>query len=193
MDGGLCHFFPHPGLSLPKRWKDLMQYQLLILRTYRDFSSSVWLVYDQAFSEHAAASRLTDWSSTNVQLFNFHSAGSSARGTPLVTSNDSPEPPGSSSSVIHWKSWNKERCTASFAATLTGAVCAISCPNQSVKARSDESKRHSALQVPQGRAFGLRLPLVYPFSSCLSWTRGRSLCLISVIVIKLTFLVLSEL
>ena len=85
------------------------------------------------------------------------------------------------------------RCTASFAATLTGAVCAISCPNQSVKARSDESKRHSALQVPQGRAFGLRLPLVYPFSSCLPWTRGRSLCLISVIVIKLTFLVLSEL
>ena len=176
-----------------------MQYQLLILRTYRDFSGRVWLVYDQAFSEHAAASRLTDWSSTNVQLFNFHSAGSSARGTPLVTSNDLPEPPGSSSSVIHWKSWNEGRCTASFATTLTGAVCAQVFTGQS-PALTSQSKRAvmspnviAALQVPQGRPFGLRLPLVYPFSSCLPWTRGRSLCLISVIVIRLTFLVLSDL
>ena len=135
----------------PNRWKDLMQYQLLILRTYCHFSGRVWLAYDQAFREHAAASRLTDWSSMNVQLFNFHSAGSSARGTPLVTSNDLPEPPGSSSSVIHCKSWNKGHCTAPFASCRYSHQCsvcsgvhrAISCPNQSVKPCSDESKRRS--------------------------------------------------
>ena len=33
----LVNHFPH-------RWKDLMQYQLLILRTYRHFSGRVWLV-----------------------------------------------------------------------------------------------------------------------------------------------------
>ena len=79
--------------SFPHRWKDLMQYQLLILRTYRHFSGRVWLAYDQAFREHAAATRLTDWSSMNVQLFNFHAAGSSVRGSLLPTSNESPEPP----------------------------------------------------------------------------------------------------
>ena len=133
----------------PNRWKDLMQYQLLILRTYRHFSGRVWLAYDQAFREHAAASRFTDWSSMNVQLFNFHSAGSSARGTSLVSSNESPEPPGSSSSVIHCKSWNKGRCTAPFAfcpyshrcSVCSGFHRAISCPNQSAKERSDESSR----------------------------------------------------
>ena len=135
----------------PNRWKDLMQYQLLILKTYRHFSGRVWLAYDQAFREHAAASRLTDWSSMNVQLFNFHSAASSAHGTSLVSSNDSPEPPGSSSSAIHCKSWNKGRCTAPFAfcryshrcSVCSGVHRAISCPNQSAKERSDGSKRRS--------------------------------------------------
>ena len=54
-------YFPHCG-------KDLLQYKLLTLRTYRQFSGRVWLSYDQAFREHAAAIRLTDWSSMNVQL-----------------------------------------------------------------------------------------------------------------------------
>lgn len=44
----------------PHRWKDLLQYQLLVLRTFRHFSGKVWLAYDQAFREHAAAIRLTD-------------------------------------------------------------------------------------------------------------------------------------
>ena len=135
----------------PNRWKDLMQYQLLILRTYRHFSGRVWPTYDQAFREHAAASRLADWSLMNVQLFNFHSASSSARSTSLVSSNDSPEPPGSSSSVIYCKSWNKERCTAPFAfcryshrcSVCSGVHRSISCPNQSAKERSHESKRRS--------------------------------------------------
>ena len=56
------------------RWKDLMQYQLLILRTHRQFAGRVGLGYVRAFHEHAAASNLTDWSAINVQLFNFHAA-----------------------------------------------------------------------------------------------------------------------
>ena len=61
------------------RWKDLTQYKLLILQTHH-FSGKVWLNYDRAFREHAAATKLTDWSCMNVQLFNFHAAGSSTRG-----------------------------------------------------------------------------------------------------------------
>ena len=51
-----------------------MQYQLLILRTHHQFAGRVWLGYVRAFREHAAASNLTDWSTINVQLFNFHAA-----------------------------------------------------------------------------------------------------------------------
>ena len=64
----LASHFPH-------RWKDLMNYQLLILRTQRHFTGRVWFAYDHAFREHVAATNLTDWSSINVQLFNFHAAG----------------------------------------------------------------------------------------------------------------------
>ena len=73
-------FFPH-------RSRDLLQYKLLIQRTYRQFSGKVWLAYDRAFREHAAAANVVDWSSINVQLFNFHAAGASARG-PNVSSPD---------------------------------------------------------------------------------------------------------
>ena len=85
----LASFFPH-------RWKDLTLYKLLILHTHRHFNGRVWFSYDQAFREHAAASKLTDWSVMDAQLFNFHAAGSSARGRP----SDSLEPVGSSSSRI---------------------------------------------------------------------------------------------
>ena len=44
----------------PHRWQDLTQYKLLILRTYRQFNGRVWLAYDQAFREHAAAVNLTN-------------------------------------------------------------------------------------------------------------------------------------
>ena len=49
----LLSYFPH-------RWKDLLQYQLLILRTFRQFSGWVWLSYHPAFRENAAATNLTD-------------------------------------------------------------------------------------------------------------------------------------
>ena len=62
---------------LPHRWRDLPAYKLLILLTNRQFAGRVWLRYDQAFREHTAAMKLIDWSSTNVQLCNFHAAGAS--------------------------------------------------------------------------------------------------------------------
>ena len=39
-------------------WKDLLLYQLLILRTYGQFTGRVWLAYDQAFCKRAAATNL---------------------------------------------------------------------------------------------------------------------------------------
>ena len=62
----------------PYRWKDLLQYQLFILRTYCQFSGRVWLSYDRAFRENATATNLIDWSQLNSTLFSFHSAGWSA-------------------------------------------------------------------------------------------------------------------
>ena len=58
----LLSYFPH-------RWKDLLQYQLLILRTYRQFSGQVWLSYDRAFRENAMATNLTDWSALPAILW----------------------------------------------------------------------------------------------------------------------------
>ena len=137
--------------SFPHRWIDLMQYQLLILRTYHHFSGRGWLAYDQAFCEHAATTRLTDWSSMNVQLFNFHAAGSSVRSSSLTTSNDLPKPPGSSSSTILCKSWNKGRCTAPFSfccyahrySVCSGTHRASLCTNQSSKDDGDRTKHRS--------------------------------------------------
>ena len=81
----------------PQRWRDLLQYKLLIIRTYRLFSGKAWLSYDLAFREHAAASHITDWSQINVQLYNFHTAGSQARlSSPICIS------------------WNRGRCSALY-------------------------------------------------------------------------------
>ncbi|KAK2547041.1 hypothetical protein P5673_033201 [Acropora cervicornis] len=44
--------------SFPQRWKDLTLYKLLILRIHRQFSGRVWLAYDKALQEHAAATGL---------------------------------------------------------------------------------------------------------------------------------------
>ena len=100
-------FFPHC-------WKDLTLYKLLILRIHCQFSGRVWLAYDKAFREHAAATRLADWSTMNVQLFTFHAGGASPRSSNLGMSPDSSEPVGSSFSRIPCMSWNKGRCTAPY-------------------------------------------------------------------------------
>ena len=97
----LTSYFPH-------RWRDLTAYKLLIIRTYRQFAGRAWLNYDKAFREHVAAARVTDWSSLNVQLYNFHTAGSQVRAPGPRQSSD--EPTGFSSSMIVCKSWNQGRC-----------------------------------------------------------------------------------
>ena len=101
-------YFPH-------RWKDLMCYKLLILRTYHHFSGHVWLAYDQAFRQHAAATKLVDWSAMNVELFNFHAAGASVRSGPGGVVADLPEASGAPSSQIICRSWNRGRCSSLYA------------------------------------------------------------------------------
>ena len=126
------------------------QYKLLILRTYRQFSGKVWLAYDRAFREHAAAANVVDWSSINVQLFNFHAVGASARG-PNVSSPDSSEPAGASTSQILCKSWNRGRCVAPYAScryahrcySCSGAHRAIHCPGSEPAQPPVKSSRRS--------------------------------------------------
>lgn len=101
----LCSYFPH-------RWCDLSRYELLILRTYHQFSGKVWQGYDRAFRENAAATCLTDWSTMNSQLFNFYSARAAAC-SPYVTSTSSnAEPRSSPTSQSVCRSWNNGQCTA---------------------------------------------------------------------------------
>ena len=136
--------------SFPHRSRDLLQYKLLILRTYRQFSRKVWLAYDRAFREHAAAANVVDWSSINIQLFNFHAAGASARG-PNVSSPDSSEPAGASTSHILCKSWNKGRCVAPYAScryahhcsSCSGAYRAVNWPGSEPAQPPVKSSRRS--------------------------------------------------
>ena len=136
------------------RWKDLCQYQLLILQTHRQFPSRVWLSYDRAFRQHAAATNLVDWSSINVQLFNFHAAGPSVPGRNDVPSGSS-EPSGSSTSRIMCRSWKRGQCSASSTAcwfahrcsSCSGAHRASSCPSlPSDKSQADSKWRTSSLE-----------------------------------------------
>ena len=120
----------------PNRWKDLVQYKLLILRTYRHFGGSVWLLYDKAFREHAAATKNTDWSKLDSQLFNFYSAGAPAKRFGSRALEESSEAEGSPPSLIICKSWNRGRCSSPFArckfahkcSGCSGAHRVSSCP-----------------------------------------------------------------
>lgn len=91
----------------PHRWKDLSQSQLLILGTYQQFGNRVWYVwyiaYDRASRENAAATNRVDWSEINMQLFNFHAAGTPTRGQQDSWSRTF-EPSGSSHSQITCRS-----------------------------------------------------------------------------------------
>ena len=97
----LTSYFPH-------RWRDLTAYNLLIIRIYRQFAGIAWQNCEKAFREHVAAAKVADWSSLNVQLYNFHTAGSQVRAPGPRQSSD--EPTGFSSSMIVCKSWNQGRC-----------------------------------------------------------------------------------
>ena len=128
------------------RWKDLTQYQLLILCTFRHFAGNT---YDKAFREHAAATRLSDWSCMNVQLFNFHAAGSSVRSSTVPSSSEFVEPSGLSSSLITCISWNKGRCTAPHASCRFAHRCSLcsgshrasTCSSSASKPKYEEFKR----------------------------------------------------
>ena len=103
----LTSYFPH-------RWKDLTCYKLLILQTHRHFSGRVWRSYDIAFRQHAAATKLVDWSSMNSELFNFNAAGAALRPGATGASPDVPEPSGAPSSQIICRSWNRSRCSSQY-------------------------------------------------------------------------------
>ena len=141
----------------PHRWRDLLQYQLLILRTHRHFSGRVWLSYDQAFREHAAATGLTDWSCMNAQLFNFHAAGSTTRSSPSSDTSDW-EPSGSSSSLVECKSWNRGRCSAPQAicryahrcTVCSGSHRAVACSSSTSRNKREDGKRRSSSPAAVG-------------------------------------------
>ena len=134
----------------PHRWRDLSQYKLLILRTYQKFSNRVWLAYDRAFREHAAATNLTDWSNMNMQLFNFHAAGTSTHGHGELA-NESAEPAGAPCSQIVCKSWNRGRCSAPYAqcrfshrcSSCSGSHHASACPGVASTTSKEIPKRRS--------------------------------------------------
>ena len=140
----LTSFFPH-------RWKDLTLCKFLILRIARQFSGRVWLAYDKAFRDHAAATQLADWSTMNAQLFTFHAGGASSRSSNLGTPPDSSEPVGSSSSRIPCMSWNKGRCTAPYTicryfhrcSTCGGSHRSVSCSARPDRKQESFTRRRS--------------------------------------------------
>lgn len=107
----------------PNRWTDLTQYKLLILRTFRQYAGKVWLSYDRAFREQAAATKMVDWSKIDVQLFNFHAAGASIKNSVGFQNSSSDEPRGNQRSVVHCTSWNYGKCLAPYANCKFAHTC----------------------------------------------------------------------
>lgn len=129
--------------SFPHRWRDLTAYKLLILRTYRQFGGQVWLNYDLAFRQHAAATKLTDWSAMNVQLFNFHAAGTTNHSYPgrVIAQG---EATGSHSSDIICRSWNRGQCSSPYKSCKFAHKCS-SCngDHRAADCQSSASRRRS--------------------------------------------------
>ena len=126
---------------LPNRAKDLLLYQMLILQTYHQFSGRVWLAYDRAFHEHAAATNVTDCSAVNVQLFNFHAAGAAVRSDVATVSS---EPHGAASSNTICRSWNSGRCVAPSALCRFAHKCSTCYGQHRVGDCSANSSKQSA-------------------------------------------------
>ena len=141
----LTSYFPH-------RWKDLTSYKLHILRTYCQFSGHVWLANDQAFGQHAAVTKLVDWSTMNIQLYNFYGAEASVHSGSGGSLSKLPEPSGADSSQVICWSWNRERCSAQFAScqfanhhsVCAGSHCASECSPRFDKTSSYDHKVRSA-------------------------------------------------
>ena len=65
------------------------------------------LAYGHAFHQHAAVSQLVNWSSINIQLYNFHTAWALLHTGPGSLLTELPKPTGSPSSQIVYHSWNR--------------------------------------------------------------------------------------
>ena len=150
--------------QFPRRWKDQL-YQLLILWTYRQFTGQVGLAYDRAFRKHAATTNLTDWSTLNIQLFNFHASGPSVRGHDTVTTSN--EPRGVASSTIICRSWKRGQCVAPFASCCFAHKCQScfghhhvkDCPGDSSSQQCAEFKWPPA-SPPHSRSKSRRLSML---------------------------------
>ena len=95
----------------PHFWRDLRVYKLLILCTYHQFAGRVWLTYDQAF--------------INMQLYNFHAAGASARSSSETECPQSTEGVGSSAAMIVCKTWNWGKCSPTLCASTLIVVVTV--------------------------------------------------------------------
>ena len=58
----------------PHRAVELLTYQLLILRTSKQFKGLAWRDYDEPFHRDAAARAISDWSRVHMELYNYHTA-----------------------------------------------------------------------------------------------------------------------
>ena len=114
--------------------------------------SNSWLNYDQAFRQHAAATKLLDWLTMNIQLYNFRAAGASVHSGSGGSLSELPEPSGADSSQVICRLWNRGRCLAQFAScqfthrcsTCAGAHRALECSCCFDKTSSHDRKRRSA-------------------------------------------------
>ena len=154
----LTSYFPH-------RWKDLCQYQLLILQTHSQFAGRAWLSYNGASRQHAAATNLVGWSSINIQLFNFHAPGPSVHMRNNVSIGSS-EPRGSSTLRIMCRLWSRGQCSAPGAAcrfshhcsSCSGAHRASSCPGiPSDESQADSKQRASSPDSVRSRSKSRRV------------------------------------
>ena len=65
-----------------------------------------------AFRKQAAATRLTDWSKFDVQLFNSHAAGANTKALSITAENFGDKARGNARSSVRCISWNAGRCLA---------------------------------------------------------------------------------
>ena len=129
--------------------------------TFQQFSGCVWLNYDRAFREHAAAPRVTNWSAMDVQLYNFHAADVAARGRPGESA-ILLEPVGDRSATVKCRSWNRGRCIAPSGSCRFAHTCsacgadhrASVCPGRTEKEVNTDPKHRASSPLLDRRSRG---------------------------------------
>ena len=120
-------------LAIPKRGKQKeVETQTAQLKRAKSLDQQTEEPNSPVKAKHA---NVIDWSSINVQLFNFHAAGASAHG-PNASLTESSEPVGARTSQFLCMSWNKGCCVGPFASCHFAQGCsscsdahrAVSCP-----------------------------------------------------------------